>query len=296
MNLKLTLLALSLLQASAHGAVIFADNFNRADSNNIDATLTGITDNTDNTGSSLAADGVYLHGQIDPNSAHPTYGAPDANAGNGGGTRILGNQYQLKYGTGTVNTYINHNFNNAAILLAGGFSVSVDVTGYAQATGIQHGAAFAIGMTAAEAASTRDAIGGGALNQPHMAGAFTPYTGAVVSDFWLGIRPDATIAWGSGTTTLGTASVAAKTGTLSAFFSVPDFNSGSTIGFEVFYNGNSAGTGNFTWSDTDANYIGLDGRDGTSVTLDNLSIETIPEPTAAALGLLGAVALLRRRR
>ena len=57
-----------------------------------------------------------------------------------------------------------------------------------------------------------------------------------------------------------------------------------------------AGTGNFTWSDTDANYIGLDGRDGTSVTLDNLSIETIPEPTAAALGLLGVVALLRRRR
>ena len=74
-----TLLALSLIQASAHAAVLFADTFDRADSNNIDASLSGITDNT---GSSLAADGVYLHGQIDPNAAHPTYGAPDGNAAN----------------------------------------------------------------------------------------------------------------------------------------------------------------------------------------------------------------------
>ena len=288
-----TLLALSLIQASAHAAVLFADTFDRADSNNIDASLSGITDNT---GSSLAADGVYLHGQIDPNAAHPTYGAPDGNAANGGGTRILGNQYQLKYGSGTVSTYVNHNFTNGAILAAGGFSVSLDVMGYSQATGVQHGAAFGIGMTALEAASTRDAIGGGALNQPHMAGAFTSYTGTVVSDFWLGIRPDATIAWGSGTVTLGTASVAAKTGTLSAVFTVPDFNASTNVGFQVFYNDVSQGTGSFAWSDTGANYIGLDGRDGTSIALDNLLIETVPEPATAALGLLGSVALLRRRR
>jgi MYXO-CTERM domain-containing protein len=39
-----------------------------------------------------------------------------------------------------------------------------------------------------------------------------------------------------------------------------------------------------------------DGRDGTSITLDNLSIQTVPEPAAAALGLLGFTVLLRRCR
>jgi MYXO-CTERM domain-containing protein len=288
------LLALPLMQASVHGAVLFSDTFTRPDSRNIDASLGGITDNT---GSSLAVDTVYTHAWVDPNNQAPTYGVQDGNAANGGGTQILGNQYQLKVGAGTVATYLNHNFTNGSILSAGGFSVTLDVNGYNQTT-VNQGGAFGIGLSAVEAASMRDAVAN-SNNETHMSNAFgsgLPGQTNALADFWMGIRGNATIAWGSGDLVLGSVAVGAKTGTISAIFSVPDFNAGSSVGFEVFYNGTSQGSGSFLWSGTNANYIALDGRDNTFVNVDNFTIATVPEPASAALGLAGLCGLLRRRR
>lgn len=295
MKFRSALLAcLPLLQASAHGAVLFSDNFNRADNKNIDAVLSGIVDNT---GSNLTADNVYTHAWIDPASQSPLYGNPDANAANGGGSQILANQLQLKYGAGTVNAFINHNFTNASILTDGGFSVTLDVNGYNQAT-VNQGAAFGIGLTALEAASMRDAVAN-QNNELHMSNALgsgLPGQTNALADFWVGLRGNATIAWGSGDTVLGSLPVAAKTGTISAVFSVADFNQGSSVGFQVLYNGAVQGSGSFQWSATNANYIALDGRDNTFLNLDNLAIATVPEPSTFAIGLVGMCALLRRRR
>ena len=196
-----------------------------------------------------------------------------------------------------MNAYVNHNFTNASILTAGGFSVSLDVAGYNQTT-INQGGAFGIGLTALEAASMRDAVAN-QNNELHMSNALgsgLPSQTGALADFWVGLRGNATIAWGSGDTVLGSLPVAAKTGTISAVFTVPDFNQGSTVGFEVFYNGTTQGTGSFLWTDNNANYIAMDGRDNTFLNLDNLVVATVPEPSALALGLFGLGALLRRRR
>ena len=139
------------LGSSARADVLFSDSFGRADSRNIDASLTGITNNT---GTSLPADGVYSQPHVDP--VYESTGADDGDAANGGGADITGGQLRLAVGPGTSNAYVNHNFVNSEILTAGGFKVSLDVTGYA-GTARQNGGAFALGMTQAEADSAGDA-------------------------------------------------------------------------------------------------------------------------------------------
>jgi hypothetical protein len=269
---SLRLAGLIPLILTAHGAILFEDNFDRADSRNIDASLTGITDNT---GTPLLADAVYSQPWLDPNNAAPIYGVQDGNAANGGGSQILAGVFQVKVGTGTANAYINHNFTNAAILSAGGFSVAMDVTGYNQAT-VNQGAVFGIGMTAAEAASMRDAVANG-ISEPHLSNAFgTGLAGQTnaVADFWYAIRGNNTVAWGSRDTILGTATVPGKVGQLAANFTVPDFNAGTSVGFELLHNGVAVGSGSYTWTDTNANYLAIDGRDNTFVGVDNLRIAT----------------------
>lgn len=291
------LLTLSLLHASALGAVVFADSFDRPDNRNIDAVLTGITNNTLD---ALPADAVYTQPWLDPNNRAPTYGVQDGDATNGGGAQILTNQLQLAVGAGTSNAFGNHNFTDAGLLGAGGFTVSLDVTGFAQ-TGYQQGGAFAIGMSLAEANSAQDAFNltpgrmTGAFNDASTIGAAVP--GVVVSDFWLALRGNNSLAWGgSGGNVMGITGLAGKTGTISATFLFSDFNAGSTVNYEIFLNSVSRGTGSFTWSGTGENYIGLDARDSSGVSLNNFNVSTVPEPSAVVLGLVGLAGLLRRRR
>lgn len=288
----------------AKGAIIFADSFDRPDSHDIDAVTTGMTNNT---GTVFGSSAVYTSPWVDPNTVGPGFGAPDGTANNGGGQQILSNELQ-KYNPGTANLFVNHNFVNAAILAAGGFSVSLDVNGVSQATSGQ-GAAIGIGMSLAEAQSGHDAFDGTtspATTVSKYTNAFqdtTFTTGTVLSDFYIALRGDKTLAWGLGGTTPSVAAptkvtVAGKTGTFMAKFSFSDFNAGSPVNYAVFYHGVQQGSGTFNWSGTNENYIGVDARDSTLVRMDNLNISTVPEPTtvslfAAALGCLG---LYRRRR
>ncbi|RYD35125.1 MAG: hypothetical protein EOP87_07910, partial [Verrucomicrobiaceae bacterium] len=267
------LLFLSGILAAPAQDILFRDTFDRPDSTNIDAVLTGITDGT---GAALPADGIYTNAWLDPNSKPPTYGAPDADPANGGGTRILGNAWQVKYGTGTANAFVNHNFTNASILASGGFSVSLDVNAYTQTTNGQ-GCGIAIGMSQVEAAGTGDAFSGAS----RMTGGFGTTIGSAIpsqttGDFWLVIRGDSTLAWGGKTGTIsGSTGLGAKTGTISARFTLASFNTGAVVNYEVLLNGVSKGTGSFPWSGTNENFIGVDARDSTSVTVDNLSIATL---------------------
>ena len=274
---------------SVRAVVLFSDTFDRPDNNNIDGSIAGITNNT---GTTLGIDGVYSTPWVDPDNQGI---GPDTDAADGGGQRILSNEFQLKYNAGTANAFVNHNFTNAAILSAGGFSVSLDILGYNQATNGQ-GAMIAVGMSQTEALAGRDANDGSvALGAPG-----NKYTNAfqngvttanVLSDFYVGLRGDGTLAWGIGTGNSGGSgapaptfvSVGSKTGTISANFGVTNFNAGSTVDYEVFFNGVSKGLGQFTWSGSNENYIGLDGRDNTVMRVDNFEIETVLPPPKPVL-------------
>lgn len=306
MKLIPTLLVLPLLHSAAHGAVLFADTFDRTAGRNIDASLTGITDNT---GSALAADAVYTHSHIDPANIP---GPQDGNAVNGGGAQITaGGTLQLAVGAGTSNAFVNHNFTNPSIVANGNFSVAFAITGLNQSTREQ-GGGFALGMSLAEALAAKDAWNAGTVETPagvfsaSMTGAFNVAAtlgnpvpgpaGGIASDFWIALRGDGSLAWGGSSGNVLGVTGLAKTGSVEVDFTLSDFNSGSTVNYEVFYNSVSQGTGSFAWSGTNQNYIGLDARDNTGVSFDNFSVTTVPEPATAALGLLGAAALLRRRR
>jgi hypothetical protein len=302
--------ALAVFSSEANAqTTLFSDNFNRPDSRNIQAVQTGITDNTGDNLTAGAPGTVYSQPWLDPNNAYPTYGTQDGVAANGGGAQILSGQLQLAVGAGTSDLYVNHNFINSSILAAGGFTVSIDMDGPINQSTANQGGAFAIGMTQSEAASTGDAFdeGSGVGEGPSMTGAFNSQNGIgstvpgyVASDFWVALRGDGSLVWGGGTgTTIQGVTGLSKTGTVSTTFTFSSFNAGSMVNYDVFYNGTSEGTGSFTWSDTTANYIGLDGRDSGGVIFDNLSIATVPEPSAVAMVLTGlcvAGSFIRRRK
>lgn len=88
--------------------------------------------------------------------------------------------------------------------------------------------------------------------------------------------------------------------TISATFNFANMNAGTTINFEVFHEEVSVHTGTGTWGVTDQNYIGFYNTHhtfgGEDNIIDNFVVDAIPEPSAALLGGLGLLALLRRRR
>ncbi|MCA9240515.1 MAG: hypothetical protein KDA37_09960, partial [Planctomycetales bacterium] len=270
--------ALAIAAGFAHAQVLFQDTFDRPDSRNIDGDLGGVTDNT---GSSLPINGVYTHAFIDPLNADSGGNLPqDGVAANGGGAQVLANNLQLAVGAGTSNAYVNHNFINADILTAGAFSVSLDVVGFNQASDGQ-GGGFAIGMTQAEANSAGDANGGAG------ASAFTSAfnTNGVVSDFWVALRGSSTVAWGDNSGLIGSANVGTKVGTISANFGVDSFAQGSVVTYEVFHNGANVAVGTFSWTDDNANFIGLDARDSGAALLDNFVVQTSTPPVVPTLNI-----------
>lgn len=298
------LTCLTTIGGSHAATLLFQDTFDRPNDPNTDASVTGISGII---GSTFTADTVYTHPHLDP-ANDPGAGT----AGDGGAARIESNRLQLAVGAGTSNAYINHNFVDPEITAAGGMSISLDVPDYG-GTARQHGGGFAIGMSQAGANSASDSFN---ITSPSMTGAYpgdpygvtgnpvAPASGEansdyIVSDFWIGVRGNNSLAWGSNTGDvlgIGQGGLAAKTGSIRVDFFFSDFNAGSTVNYQVFFDGGSVGSGSFEWSGTNENYIGLDGRSGSDVSFDNLSISTVPEPSFALLGGLGLLGLLRRRR
>jgi hypothetical protein len=71
--------------------------------------------------------------------------------------------------------------------------------------------------------------------------------------------------------------------------------SGTTVTFTGIVDGNTVATDTFTWDAANDMKIVLTGIEIGS-TMDNIVITAVPEPSAALLGGLGLLALLRRRR
>ncbi|MBB5352508.1 arylsulfatase A-like enzyme [Haloferula luteola] len=273
------LAGLGLMSVQAQ-TTLFSDTFDRADSRNIDLSLLGITDGT---GSSMPVDGVYGHGFVDP--ANLTSG-PDGVAANGGGARIANGQLELATGAGTSNAYVRHNFVDSSILEAGGMEVSLQITSVSQSTEGQ-GGGFAMGMSEAQAEDTGDAFDGGGsstgLNKM-TDGLGNSANTVAVSDFWVVLRANGTLAWGGvgNQAAFGTASVGSKVGTISARFEFDSFEQDETVAYQVFFDGTLMGEGSFSWDESAENFIGLDARDAAAVGMDQFQITTLGAPPITA--------------
>lgn len=271
MKSLITTTAASLLfVTSSHAATLFADNFNRADGTNLNASTAG------KSGSLGALNWVEQHGGL---------GGADALISSN--TLTLGENNTAGGNSAFATAYLNHNFIDGIITTGGEFTVSVDLVGPIASGGGTRLTGFTVGNSLAEV-----------TNWNKNAPAFT-------SDFFIGYDPTGTtevriLTNGSGTNAHQEVIDLSTTGaTLSVRFSgISNFNMGSTVNYEAFIDGGTAiKTGSFTWSGTDENYLNVySNYTSNSGTLDNFSVTAIPEPSAALLGGLGLLALLRRRR
>lgn len=241
--------------------VMFADNFDRPNSTDLNASNIG------KSGSLGALNWVEK-------------------AGSGGNASISGNSL---FATGSTSgfsmSYVDHNFINASISSGGGFSISIDLEHYST-QGTVRLAGIAMGMSKAEAEAW-------AHNVP---------TSFTYADLFVGYRGNqsAIQVFENGTevinnATAGDASTLPKK--LKIDFTCSDFTVGSTVNYKVTFGGAAMGTGSFTWSGTNENYIGIYSNlfpaSGTTGQLDDFVVSALvaepsPYETWAATNTLGS--------
>ena len=269
---KVCLMVALVMALNAKGTVLFSDSYNRTNSTDINTS----TDGMDGTLSPLA----YV--ESFEGSGQPT------------SIQILNNQLNVAMGPGMSSLFVDHNFTNADILTAGGFSVSLDVVSITNAddTGNRFGG-FGVGNTRDQALNAKDSFDSAVPYRPNLARA---NQGIGVSDFYVDLALDQNLRLWSNGALLNTINVGAAAGTVNVDFFLSDFNAASSVTAVVYFNGVQQDTQTFVWDNTDANYIGISGRTAAAgVFLDNLEIATIPEPATLLLLGIGSV-LLRKRK
>ncbi len=261
--------ALALMSGHSQAAVLFADDFNRANNTDLNAVTTGKS-------GTLGA----------LNWAKRTVtGTSTPKAEVNSNKILLGESGSASAGLGIA--YVNHNFTDALIATNGQFSVSVDLASVTS-SGNTRFSGFGVGNSKAE-------LDAWTSNLP---------SGSFTSDFFMGYDPTSagtavgTYIYKNGTTQDYYSSTARAVGTtLSATFSFANFNSGTTVNYQAFINGSSVKTGSFTWSGTNENYIFLySNYTNNSGLMDNFEVSVIPEPGSLLLLGLGGLLALRRRR
>ncbi len=238
------IVGLTAVSVSAAPTVLFADTFDRADNDDLNAVATGKSG---------------------------TLGALDwlEKAATGGG-RILSNELQLGEdggGGGWALAYLDHNFVDSGILSAGGFSVSVDILNDVTGGGTRY-VGIAVGGSSAD-------YSGWSNNNPADQGAdfYVGYDGSGTEQFRI---------WTNGVLATTTSLTFANPDTLRVDLTVTDFNAGTTVGYEVFNNSISVASGNFTWGGTDENYLGLFSNwTDSGAELDNFEISAVLDPYVA---------------
>lgn len=259
---------LSFIGESSAATVLFADTFDRADNNSLNAVSTGKTGTlgalnwTERATSGVATDDVD----------------------------IVSSRMGMQVGTGTTNSgiaYVDHNFIGYTT-----FSVAFDFAIAPNAGGLRQ-LGFGIGNTKA------------ALDALTNSGAFGVIGISFDVANTIDQNPDPLIPetgvqiLHGGTQQAYIPRTVAANDTLSATFTFANMNAGTSISYEVFHEGVSIYTGSSAWAATNTNYIGMFNthRNVSSdiVSIDNFAV-SIPEPSTALLGGLGLLALLRRRR
>lgn len=250
--LPTNLVILILLMSTAPGLadVFFKDSFDRANSNDIDASATSMA--------GLFSPMTY---------AEAFQGSGEASV------QIASNQLYIAVGMGMSSLFLDHNFTDAAILDADGFSVSLDIVSIVPTNNdtANRWGGFGVGLTRSEALQAGD------ISDPGTNGTTLRGGGANtgVCDFYADIAEDQNLRLWSNGVLLNTIPLGVASGTLKVDFFVSDFNAGSPVTAVVYVNGVQKDLRSFTWDHANANYIGISGRSATAVHLDNLEIASV---------------------
>lgn len=160
--------------------------------------------------------------------------------------------------------------NSATILAAGGFSISFDYT---------------IAGTQDNWAAVR--VGSGGENSGINWGGVT--FGALA-------RGNGQMeTWDDGASNNDGTATAGATRSAQFLYTFNSWNAGTTVNFTGIIDGNTIMTDTFTWDASNDMKIVFTGSSAGSL-VDNIVITAVPEPSAALLGGLGLLVLLRRRR
>lgn len=168
--------------------------------------------------------------------------------------------------------YPNHNFTDAAITSAGGFSLTVDLNANLSG-GTGRYLSVAVGRASADIDAQTSA---------------TAFGSASTSDLVIALRNNDTLwIYENGTVVTGGSGLAGAPATPTKMridFSLPNFTAGSTVNYNVFFDDSvtAFASGTFTWSGTDENYISLSSNliltaavGERHAMLDNLQIRTL---------------------
>lgn len=175
-------------------------------------------------------------------------------------------------GTSGPLVYPNHNFVDAAIESAGGFSITVDLNANLSG-GSGRYLSVAVGRTSADIDGQTSATAAG---------------NAATADLVVALRNNDTLwIYENGTNVTGTNGLSNAPATPTKMridYSLADFNLGSTVNYEVFFGDSETAftSGTFTWTGTDENYISLSSNLTLTAAvgerhamLDNLQIRTL---------------------
>lgn len=277
MILLMVFCAAGLAGAGYPGQVLFSDNYNRANSTDIDSSSVGMA--------GTLAPMVYV----------------EAFEGSGvaTSTQILNDLLNVAMGPGMGSLFLDYNLIDASILTSDGFSVSMDVVSITTAddTGNRFGG-FGVGHTRDEALAAKDSFDSAVPFRPSLARA---NQGIGVSDFYVDLALDQNLRIWSKGALLETINVGVATGTIRVDFYVADFNAGSAVDAEVYFNGVKKSVKSFTWDHANSNYLGISGRTAAAgVLLDNLLVATLysekantPVPANGATGVDSAGVVLQ---
>jgi hypothetical protein len=204
--------------------------------------------------------------------------------GSGAGSiRIQDKYLQMATGVGMGSMYLDHNFNDTAILNQGGFTVMLDILEISGGDAPQDRfGGFGIGLSRAQAAAAGD-IGGATTLRPKADG--TGVNG--VCDFYIDLAMDGVLRAWSGNQLLCANPVSLSHGRIRVDFLCSGFLATQKVIARIYFNGEQQNIVSFTWNEANQNYIGLSARASNYVRMDNLVIMPFESSLAYSADLTG---------